>query len=91
MQNPRKLWPRARKLAQLYNEVNITKTQELYDAANNAANAFDMEIRSFGIEDWKAFLGGRTRRDNINMEILHGIRTLVQLIATNVSLDKICF
>ena len=91
MQVPRELWPKARKLAQLYNEININKTQELYNVANNAANAFDMEMQSFGIEDRKAFPGGRTRRDDINMEILHRIQTLVQLIATNVSLDKIRF
>ena len=51
MQLPREFWPKARKLAQLYNEANVSKTQELYNAANNAANAFDIEMRSFGVED----------------------------------------
>ena len=55
MQVPQELWPKARKLAQLYNEVNTTKTQELYNAANDAANAFDMEMQSFEIKDRKAF------------------------------------
>ena len=91
MQVPRAFWPKAHKLAQLYNEANVSKIKELYDAANNAANAFEMEMQSFGVKDWKVFPRGRTRRNNINVEILHRIQTLVQLIATNVSVDKNCF
>ena len=91
IQVSREFWLKVCKLAQLYNEANVSKTKELYDAANDAANAFKIEMQSFRVEDWKAFPGGHTRQDDINIEILHRIQTFVQLIATNVSLDKNCF
>ena len=59
----------ARRLARIYDRANIAGTKALYDDAN----AFDKEMRAFGDQSKRDFPGGRTRRDELNIEISHGL------------------
>ena len=73
LQIPRDYWPEARRISRFF------------DAANDKANLFERELRRFGDCDAKLYPGGRTRRDKVNIEISHGLRTVAQLLATSVS------
>ena len=85
LQIPRDYWPEARRISRLFDAANLDRTKASYDAANDKANLFKWELRRFGDRDAKLYPGGRTRRDEVNIEIFHGLRTIAQLLATSVS------
>ena len=79
-QLPREFWAEGRRLQKAYDKANLAKTLAAYNNANHLARAFSREIDAFrrehGFYDW---------RDNVQADIAHGIRTLVQIQTAQVS------
>ena len=85
LQIPREYWPEVRRISRLFDAANLDCTKASYNAANDKANLFEQELRCFGDYNAKIYPGGQTRRDELNLEISHGLRTIAQLLATSVS------
>ena len=85
LQIPCNYWPEARRISRLFDAANLDRTKASYDAANDEANLFERELRRFGDHDAKLYPGGQTRRDKVNIEMSHGLRTVAQLLAISVS------
>ena len=76
LQLPREFWAEGHRLQKAYDKANLAKTPAAYNNANRLARAFSRKINAFGQEH-----GFYNWRDNVQTDIAHGIRTLVQIQA----------
>ena len=80
LQLPREFWAEGHRLQKAYDKANRAKTPAAYNNANRQVRAFSRKIDAFGREH-----GFYDERNNVQADIAHGIRTLVQIQAAKVS------